>query len=55
MVYNYGKTFKVEKRIVCYRYTDKKLSTKTLVYNSTKKPVKAHKGSRLSGIRRSNR
>lgn len=55
MVYNYGKTFKIEKRNVQYRYTNKKKSTKTLVYTSTKKPVKAHRGSRLSGIRKTSR
>ena len=35
--YNYGKTFKKDGKLVRYRYTDKKKSTKTLVAVSKKK------------------
>ena len=35
--YNYGKTFKKNGKLVRYRYTDKKKSTKKLVAVSKKK------------------
>jgi len=44
MAYNYGIIFKLDKNKVRYRYTDKKKSTKTLVYASSKKPVKRTRG-----------
>jgi len=34
--YNYGKTFKKDGKLVRYRYTDKKKSTKKLVSAPTK-------------------
>ncbi|AXH79432.1 MAG: hypothetical protein [Circular genetic element sp.] len=37
MAYNYGKTFKKDGKLVRYRYTDKKKSTKKLVAVSKKK------------------
>ena len=38
MAYNYGKAFKKDGKMVRYRYTDKKKSTKKLVaYNPKKK------------------
>jgi hypothetical protein len=37
MAYNYGKTFKKDGKLVRYRYTDKKKSTKKLVKVSAKK------------------
>lgn len=43
--YNYGTKFTHGSgRKVMYRYTNKKKSTKTLVYVSTKKPVKRMRG-----------
>ncbi len=38
--YNYGRKFKKGNRNVMYRYLGKKKSTKTLVYVSSKKPVR---------------
>jgi hypothetical protein len=38
--YNYGKTFKKNGRLVRYRYTGRKKSTKTLVYKSNNKVVR---------------
>jgi len=35
--YNYGKTFKKDGKLVCYRYTNKKKSTKKLVAVPSKK------------------
>jgi hypothetical protein len=37
MAYNYGKTFKKDGKLVRYRYTDKKKSTKKLVKAPGKK------------------
>jgi hypothetical protein len=37
MAYNYGKTFKKDGKLVRYRYTDKKKSTKKLVSAPKKK------------------
>jgi hypothetical protein len=37
MAYNYGKSFKKDGKMVRYRYTDKKKSTKKLVAVPTKK------------------
>jgi len=43
MAYNYGKTFKKDGKLVRYRYTDGKKSTKKLVAASKKKTNKRRK------------